>query len=539
MSTQTPTRRVKNEFLGGLQAFPPEGVNEPFKPLEPVWTDAFPLGCGGENRQLPADQIDPDQAYTLSNFKVNLRDIEPAWGYSAVGSLSAADTPLEINTYKQLDGSPKYLVVIDEDDLNYWNGSAWSVATGTLTGSSTDRIRSAMVLDELVFVNGVDEPKSWTGSATFANLSADSNRPTCARFVVGFADRVILGDIGTGSSRDTQRLDWSASGNIDDFTSDGSGGANLYDSQPGSYADPIMGLLVFGSYLLIPRLNSWWLGVRTGDVNAPINFAPHIVGNGVLAEDSLCVVADQGVAYLGHDNVYLYHPSLQAPIPIGTPIKDRLFSVLDRTKLNKVRCAFVPDTQTYWLLIPDTTNTWGRTAFVFMLDPFKFEQKFVWRERTFSHDISIMGVGQTSGLGASPTEQAKSLLIADSAGNNLYDSDSADTSNGGTAFTSTYESPSFDLGSDQMQLVWIALKYKAGSTATVGISFSTDGGTTYSSADSYSLAASAGPREVILWAPSGIYGRSIMYKITVAGTQDINLLSYKLAYLNRGPIIGT
>lgn len=539
MPTQKSTRRIQNEFLGGLQAFPPEGVNEPFKPIEPDWTDSYPLGSGGEMRALPADRIQPDQAYNLSNFKVNLGDIEPAWGYSAVSTLIAGDTPLEITTYRQLDGSPQYLVVFDEDDINFYDGSSWSAATGSLTGSTTDKIRSAMVLDEMVFVNGVDEPKTWVGGATFTNLSADVNRPTCARFVVGFADRVVFADIGTGSNRDTQRVEWSESGDIDDFTATGASGVNLYDSQPDAYADPIKGLHTFGNFLIVPRTRSWWLGVRTGDVTNPINFSPHVIGNGVLAEDSVTCIGDLGLAYLGHDNIYLYHPQLQSPVPIGTPIKDRLFALLDRSKLSKVRCTYVPDTQEYWLLIPDTTNTWGRTAFVFSLEQYKFEQKFIWRERVFSHDISAMGCGQTTGLGASPTERAKSLLIADSAGTNLYDSDSADTSNGGTAFTCTYESPQFNLGPSEMQVVWLNLAFKAGGTSTVTVYFSTDGGTTYDAGAAYSLAASTAIREVNLWAPDGIYGRSCMFKVTVPATNDINLVAYRLAYLNRGPIFGT
>lgn len=150
MATLSRRRRTK-DILEGTQAFPPEGLREPFKPIEYNWTQRFPFGVSGMNVSTPADVLQPGEAVNIIDFKTNLGTLELAWGYTGISTPKG--TPLEIlhlTSYKTLSGDA-FLVRIDKDELMHYSGSGWTAVTGSMTGASTDPIRSAMVLNKLIF----------------------------------------------------------------------------------------------------------------------------------------------------------------------------------------------------------------------------------------------------------------------------------------------------------------------------------------------------------------------------------------------------
>ncbi len=245
-----------------------------------------------------------------------------------------------------------------------------------------------------------------------------------------------------------------------------------------------------------------------------------------------------GVAYLGHDDVYLYNPGLAEPIAIGMPIQTRLFDdVLDESKLDKAHACFVSSTQEYWLFIPDTTNPNARTAFIFDMRKYLDNEEFVWRERLFIDDISASIGGQSAGLGAVFTDQEKKLITADKLGD-TYDSDSADTDNDGTAFTAEFESPQFTTGKDFLEMKRVNIAYTATADSTITLDFSVDGGATWTNNLNYVLTASTSVNEAGIWVPVGIYGRTIQFRVRAVGTQTVQFVGYRVAFLEKGPIRG-
>ncbi len=279
MPTLSRRSRTK-DILKGTQAFPPEGLREPFKSIEYTWNDRFPFGIGGQNRTLPADVLQPSEAVKILDYKINRGTLELAWGYTGISNPKGS--PIEIlnlANYKTIDGIA-YLVRIDQDDLQYWNASAWATATGSMTGAVTDVISSAMVLNKLVFCNGVDEAQAWTGGSTYADLATDVNAPAAPRLVIGFADRAVFADICAGSSRNTLSIEWSASGDETDYTSTGAGGLSLVDGQGNNPTDDIVGLAVQNNFLLVPRPSCIWTGVRPGAATLPTSFNSRVQGFG-------------------------------------------------------------------------------------------------------------------------------------------------------------------------------------------------------------------------------------------------------------------
>ncbi len=539
----TLSRRSRTrDILKGTQAFPPEGLTEPFKPTPYQWTQRFPFGVSGENRTAPADVLQPGESPHIQDFKINPADMELAWGYTGISTPKG--TPIEIlnlANYKTTDGNA-FLTRIDKDELQYWNASTWATATGSMTGATTDPIQSAMVLNKLVFCNGKDEAQAWTGGSTYADLATDGNAPAAPRQVVGFADRAVFADIGAGASRNTQRIEWSASGDETDYTSTGAGGVSLIDGQGNNPADDIMGLAVQNNFLLIIRRYSIWTGIRTGTATLPISFNSRVQGYGCISSRSIVDCGAAGVAYLGHDNVYLYNPTLAEPVAIGAPIQTRIFTdtgILDRSKIDKIHAAYVHSTREYWLFIPDTTNDAPRTAFVFNLDSYTRDENFVWRERVLLTDITASLGGQTAGLGASQAfaDREKKLVFADDLGD-TFDSDSADTTNDSVAFTAEFESPIFTAGRTFVEFKRVNIAYTATASSTVTIDFSVDGGDNWTNSVSYALAASTAVQEASIWVPQGIYGRGVQFRVRATGPQTVKFVGYRIAFVQKGPIQG-
>ena len=539
MATLSRRRRTK-DILEGTQAFPPEGLREPFKPIEYNWTQRFPFGVSGMNVSTPADVLQPGEAVNIIDFKTNLGTLELAWGYTGISTPKG--TPLEIlhlTSYKTLSGDA-FLVRIDKDELMHYSGSGWTAVTGSMTGASTDPIRSAMVLNKLIFCNGVDEAQAWTGGGTYADVTNDVNAPAAPRHVVGFADRAVYADTGTGGSRNTQRIEWSASGDETNHTATGAGGLSLVDAGTGNPADDIMGLSVQNNFLLIIRRYSIWAGTRTGEALLPISFNSRVQGYGCIAPNTIVDCGASGVAYLGHNNIYLYNPGLAEPIGIGTPIRDRIFdTLLDRTKLDKAHATYIPSTQELWMFIPDSTNANPRRAFVFNLERYAANEEFVWTERLFTTNISASHGGQTSGLGGSGAfvDAEKKLVIADSLGD-TFDSDSANTSNDGSAFTAEFESPIFTTGNTFVEFKRVNIAYTATTTSTITVDFSIDGGDNWTDAINYALTATTAVQEASIWVPPGIYGRGLQFRIRAVGTQTVKFVGYRIAFLQQGPIQG-
>lgn len=553
MPTQKTRRRIKDELVA-LAGFPPEGIREPFKPTELTWTQRFPMGTGGENRSMPADALAPDEARTLTNLRPLASGLFPVWGYSEVGTPKGS--PLEIvciTLYKELDGTSR-LIRFDEDELHHWAGSSWTQIAGNgdaMTGDETNTIRAAMVLNTLIWVNGKDAPKVWSvGDATYADLTADSNAPATAQHVAAFADRVVFADVDSGASRNPQRVEWSASGDATDFTSTGAGGATLVDTSDDAASDDIMALKVFDEFLVILRQRSIWVGQRTGEADAPIRFFSVVQGTGCIASDSAQVVGDAGVAFLGADNVYLFHPQNRSLVPIGEPIKARLFQdggsiliggdslLLDQ--IQNVKSAYVADTRCYHLFYPETGDTWATNSVVFNVGRYQNEERFVWYNRTYSDNITAAFGGQTDGFGTSFTPSEVKLLLGSDVGE-LFETKLSATTDDGTAVSWVFESPDFVYGNRFLEIKRVNVAYVSTSNSSSNvISVRVDG--TLNGTPTGGTLTDTVVNDVVVesgfWAPLACYGRtfSIRMSNTVANSSQLKLVGYRLGFIVRGDI---
>lgn len=563
MPTQRKRRRVREE-VEALAGFPPEGIREPFKPIDLNWTQRFPLGTGGQRNDISPDQLGPDEAVEIVQMRPDRGGLVEEWGLSEIGD--PRNTPvaiLHLNQYKDSVGN-EYLVSIDSSGLRYLDSGSWNEISADGNGtnpvnSTISQVRSAMVLDDLVWVNVSGstydthvEPQKWSdGDANSTRLTADANAPEGASFVVSYADRVVFADITTASSvRDRTRVEWSASGDATDFTSTGAGGVSLQDTAPGAYSDDITGLAVIGEFLVVLRKESIWLGQRTGNVDAPITFTPAVQGIGCAVPDSVQELGSLGVVFMGADaNIYLFHPAQRSVVPIGTPIHERVVrvadSITDVYRPQHVDSGYVisPDRHEYWFTINSITNeNYTDFAFVWSVDRYINEERLVWRERPFTAvtATSVPGTANknVSAMYASPVfgSNTRRVVIGTEDGEVFFLADGP--SDDGVSRSPQVTTPQFTAGHHLVDVRRFNLAYfNPGSDDGFTLYISTDGGETWTNEGNTTLPATDGAvTEVSVWLSPGVgYNNNIMFRL-VGFTAGAVVIGYRIGFLQRGRI---
>ena len=556
-------RRVLQAPIPPQQGFKPE--------LKLIWTPEFPLGTGGLVTSLPAVQLNPDQASELENWDIWNEMLTPRYGYNM--SEVAPDADLNhycrsVAEFELLDGTEYYAYALTRYDLWTYDPLGpyeWTKRTragGASFGPSTWNPESAMIQDVLVITRSNGVPQQFTDTGTdIADLSADITAGI--RYVASFADRAIFA--GGTATAVKQKVQWSVSGDITDYTGTGSGSLELVDN-PKDPIDEILGLTVHGDLLVIYRRNSIWVGQRTGVPTPALAFQARVQGLGAVAPHAVQKIGPEGDIFVTTDNVYFYSPGDRQPIPIGDAIKSTLIEKFGHSEddftENSFWTAYQPTpVREFWLYIG------GSEILILDLEKFFDPQnpKLVWRKYDLAHNVYGVGYSRYSGtwgarrycmfIGSGTTNNTHVYLLINrtfgfggglTSQEKFTDGGAVGGDPAGTAITCTYISPEFHLPDTYIQLAKLAITYLHDSTDAVNfpitISTSIDGGETWDNARTYNLRPCDEDRTVEFGIREA-YGDSVMFKIECqaydySGVSNyrpqINLINYKLGLIPRG-----
>lgn len=188
-----------------------------------------------------------------------------------------------------------------------------------------------IVDDKLVFTNGNSIVQYWDGgAATYATTMETSPSVAIkAHYCIEYADRLVIADYGT--TRAPTTIAWSKNGDPTDFTDTAGGTAGsavLLGTE-----NYITGLGKIGTYLIVYRRNSIYIGNRTGKATAPIVLTRERKGVGCAAPWSI-VEADGTNFFVGQNDFYMMRGDY--PEPIGERIRDKFFDIVEWTEVEKV-----------------------------------------------------------------------------------------------------------------------------------------------------------------------------------------------------------
>ena len=271
------------------------------------------------------------------------------------------------------------------DDTHLELTASYANATGAykirkVYSTPTDeRWAHAIVDNQFFFGNGNTNLQAYsgTGYATDGDTSGTSMVAVKARYMIPYADRLIIADYGT--TRDPVGLAWSGNGDPNTFnpTDDTSAGAVAFlDS-----SSPITGLGVVGTQLVVYKRDGLIFGGRTGTSTDPFNFTKERPGIGCIAPYSIVPFLGNN-AFIGREDFYVLESNI--PVPIGEPIRYDFFRMVGKTQAEKVWGYHNADDSTIsWFAATDEGN-------------FAFIWNFITREWTvaqYNSEIYCAGRG--------------------------------------------------------------------------------------------------------------------------------------------------
>ena len=248
-----------------------------------------------------------------------------------------------------------------------------------------ERWQYASVDGKFCFVNGNVQGQYWNGTDTYAT---DINTTYCnqARYCVAYANRLVIADMYDGDlgARNPWKVRWSEEGDPTDFTDVTAGFNDFVDTE-----EPITGLGVAGSNIIVFKSNSYYIGYRTGDAASPLAFPSQKRGVGLYAPYSL-VHAAGTVVWMGLNDFYYLNGD--EAVSIGEDIRKKFFELVADDELVSV---FGVNNSRYSEIMWVANTSVGQYVFVYN-----------WKEKgihsgswtTYQFDGNISGLGGFGGI---------------------------------------------------------------------------------------------------------------------------------------------
>ena len=235
--------------------------------------------------------------------------------------------------------------------------SAWTELTGTLVGSSTDRIQTAVAQDELIFTNNGANPIQkvdfMTGS--YGNLGNSRNY----RYVTSFYNRAL-----GAAWRDNNEVEvgWSGDGNIVEWNAavDETAGNSPILESPADLSDFITGLFSWTNMGVLLRERSLWTIQKQAVPQNPFFFSTAVPGIGCDSPYSAQIIGTQ-IGWLDRrtGTVYSWQPG-SLPEPVGRPIEASILANVDDPQ--SIFSSYDPIPNEYSICIPQVgskyVNVW-------------------------------------------------------------------------------------------------------------------------------------------------------------------------------------
>ena len=238
-----------------------------------------------------------------------------------------------------------------------------------------ERWQYASVNGKFCFVNGNVYGQYWNGTDTYATR-INTTYANQARYCVAYANRLVIADMydGDTSARNPWKVRWSKEGDPTNWTDSTAGFNDFIDTE-----EPITGLGVYGSNLIVFKKSSYYTGGRTGEATSPLVFPGNKRGIGLWAPYSLVHVGGE-IAWMGLSDFYTLNGDVAEPI--GGPIRKKFFDLVADDELESV---FGINNARYNEVLWIANTSVGQYAFIYN-----------WKEKswgTYQFDTNITGLG--------------------------------------------------------------------------------------------------------------------------------------------------
>lgn len=481
--------------------------------------------AGGYRDNVGPRELQPDEATDLVDVRFDGHSLKKEYGWDNLGTDAAFVSPISgMGDYYNGNASKPWRAGFTKDGsfnwrlkLQYWNGS-WNNVTdlvGALTlADNVVSIQGVSMYDKLVLAFG-DGLAMWDGGAALASLSASA---PVARYIAPFGTRLLAFQVGN----DPQTVSWPVSGDITNWSGDGSGNVILADVRS-DVVDALMGgVQTNASTFALFRNRSIWRAFLTGNVAQAIGFQPWIDGLGTNAPFSI-QSTPLGVAFLATDNIVYILDGGGGLLPIGAPIQKTISGYTNAN--SEAVSAYNYLTGEYWIGFPSTDVAW-----VLDLARYQREQKIVWRKISIPVDLFA---NPTTGLGLGVTKTSAGIWFSGAL--TSFDISSSYTTKNGTSFTGTWRSRPLNSKPTLNTLSMLSLYYNSPSSTSITVKISGNGGQTWDETQTVNLAATTG-KDAIVNVAFNTTGTDLRFQIEFPNTVACRITGYRPVLVERGAV---
>ena len=454
-----------------------------------------PLPSKGLVVDRPGEFIDPRNAAAIQNMETNRSIIRKRPGTTSVGATLGE----RVQRYFELQvGNETRLFRVGLTKVEVLNKATlvWSsVATTPLTGSVENQISYAFpflsAAKIAVYTNLADAIRKCSISGMDAVLGGSP--PRC-KYVRAFGPYTVLAYVIDGDTF-YGRVQWSDTGLPETWTGGNAGSQDLLEDD-----DDITGLGVFGNFLTVHKSSAIYVGqlVTTSDV---FRFDRRATGVGAVSEATIQNIPSGEQIFLASDGIHLFN-GITAPL-IESPVQDELRESMNPLYLYKAQSIYVRELDEYWLCVPTGSDTEPQTVYKYNwrtqqifkdlrtnLTAFGISlntQEDTWNDRLLSWDADTSRWDSITNLSLN-----KIVVFGDSSGISTKRTSNVANDNG-VAIEGYIETKDFtaeDAGEADADILmrWKGMEiWSKGSS--MKLYYSTDGGTTFTLVDSYTLSS--------------------------------------------------
>lgn len=303
----------------------------------------------GYARNVAAPNLPAGATPDAQNILAREQAVEPRFRLSQVGTNTVQDVVLALGEHVTTSGT-RTPFVASKSTLQFYSGGSWGNVSYS-SGSSNDpwsgadtnymdwvvAYHASVDSNQLVLCNGVDHPVVWGGPST-TTYSTLTGTPL-AKYCTVFDSRLVFGDCDGY----TQRVAWSARGDIETYTEPTGGSEDLLDAH-----GAMMGLATEADRIIVFFNHEIWFGYRV-DYPFDLTFTALDRTVGCCAPWSI-TKTPKGIIFLG-DNYQPYCiPPGGIPQPIGLAVWKTLRDTV--TTAERSTAAFNAETNEWALAYP-------------------------------------------------------------------------------------------------------------------------------------------------------------------------------------------
>lgn len=321
----------------------------------PTKKQNIPIPTKGLERGKPGEFVNSRGTPDCQNVEISREEISKRIGESTLG-ITASERLLAHPELKV--GTSYFLTRIGLTKFQEYASSTWtSRANAALTATAAETVDFTFPLLSaarvLVYTNGIDAIRKWTGSGNDASLGGT---PPKAKYVLSFGGYLILANVTDSGTAYQSRVQWSDSGAIETWSGGNAGSTNLVDDE-----QDITGIELFGSGIVVHKRRSIYLGylVTTSDV---FRFdRKNAVGT--VARGTIKNVPNGPQVYLSADGIRIFNGATSDLIPCD--IQDDIREGLNPQYAYKSTAVIVAEKDEYWVALPIGSQTEPETVYKF------------------------------------------------------------------------------------------------------------------------------------------------------------------------------